>query len=157
MKRQSRASPKISVRGVLRFTGGGGLQFSLTQSFSSFSRFGMDNTRTQWMHAIDVENWPGIGTRPARPRPIPAEPPPLRRSFWRRESDAKRRAREADHQERVAAAEKRAVEEWELSVAAYYKAVYSDPAYQQAAKHLLERQRREPLPIVRTGIDNLWF
>jgi hypothetical protein len=28
--------------------------------------------------------------------------------------------REAEHQERVAAAEKRAVEEWKLSAAAYY-------------------------------------
>jgi HNH endonuclease len=141
------------VKGVLRFTGGGGLQFSVTNPISPFLRFAMGRTQTQWMPAIDVENWPSM-SRPAPPGLIPVNLPPSRRSFWRRESDAERRAREAEHQERVAAAEKRAMEEWKRSMAAYYKAVYSDPAYQQAAKHLLELQRREPLP---TGIENLWF
>jgi 5-methylcytosine-specific restriction endonuclease McrA len=134
-------SPKINICGTVSYSEDGGLTFLAVLGGGKGPLLSLDMGVPP-----SQNNWPGLGPRPKYPeRPKPNPGP-------RRESDGERRARLSA---RKAAEEewKQTEEEWRLSNAAYNKAMYSDPRYQEAAKNFMEVQRREPQELSDWGLS----
>jgi len=132
------ARTKITIVGKLRLSEEG-LLFSL-----SVGEPGKE--KTTWVEALpNAYQWPGLGKFPERPTSQS-----VREAFPDRHRPGGWYGEEA--QEVWRAAKKAAEEEWHRARDAYFQALHSDPAYIQATAEFVERQHREPQPL----LDFFW-